>query len=333
MDRDVVAVVLAGGTGTRLYPASRRDRPKQFQSFAGDETLFEQAVARVAFADRVVALTGERYADRARELAPDAEVLVEPAAKDTGPALAYAARVLRDRHPESVLLCCPADHHVTGDFETPARRACRAAAETGGLVTMGVEPTRPETGYGYVRPAEEPTDGVAPVAEFLEKPDAARARELVADGCLWNAGIFAWTPEAFLAACEDTPLAPFATERDPETAFDAVEPVSVDYAVLERAADVAVVPLAVGWDDLGAWDALERVHDGDADGNVLVGDTDATLLDAHENVVATDGRHVSLVDVDDTVVAAYDDRVLVVPKSEAQRVREVVAALERDGRF
>ncbi len=337
MDRPTVAVVLAGGTGTRLYPASRSDRPKQFRAFGGDRTLFEAAVDRVAFADETVVLTGERYADRARSLAPDADVLLEPGPKDTGPALAYAARRLGERYPDAVLLCVPSDHHVDGDFEGAARRACRAAAETGGLVTMGVEPTRPATEYGYVRPGSEDAtaagdlpDGTVPVERFEEKPSRERAARFVDEGCLWNAGVFAWTPDAFLEAAAGTPLDPLATAGDPDQGFAAVDPVSVDYAVLERAADVFVVPVSFEWDDLGSWDALERVLAADADGNAVLGE--ALAVDAADNVVAGDA-HVSLVGVEDLVVAAYDDRVLVAAKDDAQRVREVVAELRDDGRF
>jgi mannose-1-phosphate guanylyltransferase len=333
MDRPVVAVVLAGGTGTRLYPASRAARPKQFRAFGGDRTLFERAVDRVAFADETVVLTGDAHADRVRDLAPDAAVLVEPGPKDTGPALAYAARRLRERYPDAVLLCVPSDHHVDGDFEAAARRACRAAADGSALVTMGVEPTRPATEYGYIRPGDEATglpDGAVPVERFEEKPSRERARRFVDEGCLWNAGVFAWTPDALLSACEGTPLDPLATADDPEAGFAAVDPASVDYAVLERADRVRVVPVSFGWDDLGSWDALERVLDRDAAGNAVLGD--ALTVEAADNVVATDG-HVSLVGVEDLVVAAFDDRVLVVPKDDAQRVRDVVSELREDGLF
>jgi len=329
MDRPVVAVVLAGGTGTRLYPASRAAHPKQFRAFGGDRTLFERAIDRVAVADETVVLTGEAHAERARELAPDADVLTEPGPKDTGPALAYAARRLRERYPDAVLLCVPSDHHVDGDFAAAARRACRAAADGEALVTMGVEPTRPATEYGYVRPGNV-ADGVAPVERFEEKPSRERARRFVDEGCLWNAGVFAWTPDALLSACEGTPLEPLATADDAEEGFAAVDPVSVDYAVLERAERVRVVPVSFGWDDLGSWDAMERVLDGDAAGNAVLGE--ALTVDAADNVVATDG-HVSLVGVEDLVVAAYDDRVLVVPKDDAQRVRDVVSELRDDGLF
>jgi mannose-1-phosphate guanylyltransferase len=333
MDRPVVAVVMAGGTGTRLYPASRSDRPKQFLPLGGDRSLLARTVERCSFADEVVVLTGERYADRVHDHAPDATVLVEPAPRDTGPALVYAAHQLRDRLDDAVLLNVPSDHVVGEGFEPVARRATRAAVETGGLVTVGVEPDRPATGYGYVEPGADHGDYRA-VAQFREKPDAETAADLVAADARWNAGMFAWTPDALLEAARDSPLADLVAALEdgrPDAGFEATESVSVDDAVMERATDVYVVDADFDWDDLGAWDALPRVLDGDDDGTVALGD--ALTVDAADNVVASDDTHVSLVDVEDLVVAAFDDRVLVVPKDDARRVREVVDRLREEGLF
>jgi mannose-1-phosphate guanylyltransferase len=323
----VVAVVLAGGTDTRLYPASRPDQPKQFRSFGGDAALLSQTVERTAFADETVVLTRPDLADRARELLPNATVLAEPAGKDTGPALAYAAHELRDR--ADVCCCLPSDHHVAGDFGTAMGRASRVAAETGSLVTVGVEPTRAAIEYGYVEPGEERTlaDGTPyrAVETFVEKPDPGAASRYRQHGYLWNAGIFAWTPGAFLSAARDSPLAPLLDELDagdPAAGFEVVASVSVDYAVLERAESVAVVPADFEWADLGAWDALARAREADDRGNVTLGDP--LVLDSDGSVVAEgEGMELSVVGVEDVVVAAYDGRVVVAPKHDAQRVREV----------
>ncbi len=329
-----VAVLLAGGTGTRLYPASRSDRPKQFLAFGDDDrSLLRRAADRAAFADELYVVTRDGFADEVRDHVPEAAVLTEPAAKDTGPALAYASYRVRERVGDAVVCALPADHVVGDGFRDAVRRGCRVATERDRLVTFGVEPDRPATEYGYVEP-DASHGSYADVADFCEKPDPETAAALVDAGCLWNAGMFAWRPDVFLEEAGTGPLAPLVDalrEGDPERGYAAVDPVSVDYAVMERTERAAVVPVEFAWDDLGSWDALERLLGTDADGNALA--SDALTRDAAGNVVASDDKHVSLVGVDDLVVVAYDDRVLVVPKSESQRVRDVVAALRADDAF
>jgi mannose-1-phosphate guanylyltransferase len=332
MDRPIVACVLAGGTGSRLYPASRSDRPKQFLSLGGDRSLLARTMDRTAFADERYVLTREAVADRIHEHAPAAGVLVEPAGKDTGPALVYAAWRLRDRFDaDPVLVCLPSDHHMADDAAFAARleRAAEIAVETDGLVTLGVEPTRPATGYGYVVPAGTESDDVAAVDRFTEKPDHETATRLLEAGAYWNAGVFAWTPSALLRAARDSPLAPLVdalADGEPDRGFDAVDPVSVDYAIMERTTEAYVTPLSVAWDDLGTWDAVGRVASADDAGNAAVAGT-ALPIDAADNVVAAPDAHVSLLEVEGLVVAAFDDRILVAPRDASQRVRGVVDRL------
>jgi mannose-1-phosphate guanylyltransferase len=341
-----VALVLAGGIGSRLYPASRGDRPKQFLPIGGEKSLLSRTAERAGFADHLVVATRPRFADEIHDHAPEADVIVEPDGKDTGPALAYATHRVRELYgdetdgEELVVVAMPSDHHV-GDaeaFRETMQRGARVAGETGRLVTFGITPERPDTGYGYIEPGPERRtdsgDGFAELARFHEKPDADTAQEYVDAHYYWNSGIFAWTPAAFLSAAADSPLGPLVDALDagdPDAGFDAVEPVSVDYAVLERVDDAAVVPAAFTWDDLGSWDALDRVLPQDGDGNVATGES--LTIDAADNVVATDDKHVSLVGVSGLAVVAYDDRVLVVPKGEAQRVREAVTMLKEEGAF
>ncbi len=334
------AVLLAGGTGTRLYPASRSHRPKQFLALGDDDrSLLRRTADRAGFADELFVVTRESYADRVRDVVPEATVLVEPAGRDTGPALAYAASEVRAAAAEAaangaddtVLLCLPSDHVVGDGFRATAETAVDVAARTDALVTLGIEPDRPATGYGYIQPGTHHGDHYA-VDQFREKPDEETAQELLDDGCYWNAGMFAWTPDAFLDVARGGPLDAVVdaleTGGDVERAFYAVDSVSVDYAVLERASDVRVVPADFAWDDVGAWDALLRLAD---EKNATLGNTLA--IDASGNVLASDDKHVSVVGADDLIVAAFDDRVLVVPTDDAQRVREVVAELRDDDRF
>ncbi len=361
MDRPIVAVVAAGGTGTRLYPASRSDRPKQFLPFGGDRSLLARTIDRASFADRRVVVAGPDHAGRAREHAPDADLLVEPEARDTGPALVYAAAHVRDQYPddEPVVVCLPSDHRIDGPFASVARKAARVAVETRGLVTVGIDPTRPATGYGYVTPGRE-EDSYAPVEQFHEKPDADTARDLIDRGARWNAGIFAWLPGALLDEARRSPLAGLVEavdDGDPERGYRTVESVSIDYAVLERADHAFVVPAppALEWDDMGTWDALGRVLESDAAGNTITsvlddpGDDDdgsgsarndpataddrALTIDASDTVIATDDVHVTAIGVSDLAVVAVDDRVLVVPRDESERVREAVERLRDRGLF
>jgi mannose-1-phosphate guanylyltransferase len=255
---------------------------------------------------------------------------VEPRGKDTGPALAYAAHHARETYDDPVVLNLPSDHHVEGDFAATGRRAARVAADTGSLVTVGVEPDRPATGYGYVEPGAERGD-YSDVERFVEKPDAETARRYVDRGWYWNAGIFAWTPDALLGAARESQLAALVDALDagaPERGFRAVDPVSIDRAVLEQTGDAVVVSAGFEWDDLGSWDAVGRVAGTDPDGNSRAGDGEALAVDAANCVLAADGdSHVSVVGVEGLVVATYDGRTLVVPREESQRVREVVDRL------
>ncbi|WP_336024506.1 mannose-1-phosphate guanylyltransferase [Halobellus salinisoli] len=347
----VVAVVLAGGTGSRLYPASRSDRPKQFLSLAADgndgndtdESLLERTVSRArGVADEVVVVTRESYRDGVAERVGDATVLIEPVGRDTGPALLYATHRISTKYDNCVVLALPSDHLVGDGFAAAVSRGAAVATTEGRLVTFGVEPTRPETGYGYIEPADGAEEGSGsewfPVRSFHEKPDAETAEAYVEAGHYWNAGLFAWRPAVFFDAVETSPLAPLldALRADDDSvtdAFESTDAVSIDNAVFETADDVAVVPVSFPWDDIGSWDALERVLDADANGNVTDGDVALRTVDAGDNVVVADDAHVSLVGVSDLAVVAYEDRVLVVPKSKAQDVKSLVRSLQDRGEF
>jgi mannose-1-phosphate guanylyltransferase len=333
----VIACVLAGGTGTRLYPATRADRPKQFLALGGERSLLARTVDRLAFADETLVSTGLAYEPGVRDRV-DAETVVEPAPCDTGPAAAYVTHLLNERYDDPTVLVCPSDHVVRDDdaFRETATRAARVAERTGRLVTLGVVPTRPDPGYGYLEPGTE-RDGWAPLDRFHEKPSRETAADYLAHGFRWNAGIFAWRASAFLSAARASPLAPLLDALDDSDVvggFEAVPSVSVDKAVMENAADrdkAALVPAEFGWDDLGTWDAVGRQA---SDETANAAFADLTAVDGSGNVAwADDEIHVSLVGVSDLAVVAVDDRVLVVPRARANEVRTLVERLRDDGRY
>lgn len=328
MERPLVAVILAGGTGTRLYPASRSDRPKQFHSFGTTDSLLAQTVDRCSFADHVIVSTQPAFADHIPDHAPDADILVEPAPKDTGPAILYAAHTIAEEYTDPVVLCLPSDHWIQGGFEPAATQAARVAIETQGLVTIGITPNRPATGYGYIQPGRL-QDGYAPIEAFHEKPTQDTAADLVDDGWLWNAGMFAFTPTSLLSEARDSPLAPLvqALEAGELTrGFDEVDAISLDYAVVEDTEHGFVVPASFEWDDLGTWDAIGRVADSPL--------CEALMLDTTDTIVAGDESvHVTAIGVSDLVIAAYDDRVLVVPADRAEQVRSAVTKLRDEDLF
>lgn len=358
MDRPVAAVVLAGGIGSRLYPASRGHRPKQFLPLAdtGDGTsLLERTVARAEFADEVFVSTRPTYADTIADRFRDVTTVVEPAGKDTAPAMLYATHTIRERFQNNqgispIVVCLPSDHFVpqsdTAAFQAAMHRGASVAQETERLVTFGLSPTRPESGYGYIEPGED-RGSFRELDSFHEKPDTSTARSYVDRGFLWNIGIFAWTPEALFEAARKTDLASLVTALEdgaPERGFDTVESTSIDKAVMEPAArrgSAVVVPVRFDWDDLGAWDALGRVLGSDGDGNtveitnpVLSDEEDHVLLvDTSDTIVATDDKHVSVIGADGLAVVAFDDRLLVVPREQSQRVRELVEILRDQDRF
>lgn len=357
-EQTIVACILAGGAGTRLYPASRQTRPKPLLSFDSDSPLLADTLERVGFADETIILTREQFRADIAAAAGDTAVLTEPAGKDTGPALVYATWEIRNQYENAVVVTLPSDHRVldSDGFSRAAATAAEAALE-GSLITLGVDPTRPATEYGYITPAtdteaQRETESIA-VEKFVEKPDKPTARSLVDSGALWNAGVFAWTPETFFRHVEGTTLAPMLDRLrggDPAAAYDAIEAVSVDTAVMERADDVLVVPVAAGWSDLGTWDAVGRllesnstVDDSTIDdsseesssnqSSVGTQDTEQITLDASGNVIAAPGKHVSLIGVDDLVVAAYDDRILVAPRESSDQLRQLVERLREQDQF
>lgn len=347
-------VILSGGAGTRLWPLSRHERPKQLLPLAGAQTMIQATAARTADPARfhapiVVANEAHRAAivDQlgAVGAAPEA-LLLEPAGRNTAPAIALAAHRIVARDPAGVMLVMPSDH-VIGDST-----ACLRAVETllphveaGWLATFGIRATAPETGYGYIQFADRLGDGVHAVRRFVEKPDRATAEAYLASGdYAWNGGIFLMRADRYLAAlATHAPKIAAAVEaamtgattegaavRPDPAAFAASPSDSIDYAVMEHDDRIAVAPVDMGWSDIGSWDALWDIADRDADGNAVQGD--AIVVGARDCLVRSDGPLVSLVGVDGLTVVAGRDAVMVAARGHGQDVKKIVDRLAADGR-
>jgi mannose-1-phosphate guanylyltransferase len=344
------ALILAGGGGTRLWPASRRGRPKQLLALGGPESLIAATfgrVSRVLGRERTLIVTA---ADQAAEIRralpalPPENLVSEPAARNTGPAVGLGALVAARRAGEDVRLAViPSDAFIADEAEygRVLGVALEHAAEA--IVTIGIKPTRPETGYGYVQRGALVRDGVFEVARFVEKPDAATAaRYLAASDYLWNSGMFFFTARRLLAeARAHLPelaaiLAEIQSSLDPAATAAARYPgapkISIDYGIMEKAAGIRVVPGDFGWNDVGSWSAVAAIREKDAAGNVAAGDVILRAV-AGSVVVSEPGAPlVAAVGVQDLVVVATRDAVLVVTKERAQEVRAVVDALAAAGR-
>lgn len=338
-------VILCGGSGTRLWPRSRAAKPKPFLPMIGDTTLFEAALARTApvhgFAAPVV-VTGARHVDHVEaQLGPlDATIVVEPAARNTAAAIALAALRL---DPDAIMLVCPSDHHIADSaaFHAAARNAAALAAE-GNLVSFGIEAKSPETGFGYLERGQGLGHGGFQVARFVEKPDKCRAEAfLTAGNYAWNGGIFAFRVGTFLdelaahrpaileaVRAADAAGVQVGRQFHPGAAeFDGFTPESVDYAVMENTSRAAMVPVDMGWSDIGSWDALHMALDRDAQGNSVQGR--AELVDCRNVLVTSDGPRVSVIGLEDVVIVVDGDEILVTSHAGTQRVGKLDGAVNQ----
>jgi mannose-1-phosphate guanylyltransferase len=341
-DMRIIPVILSGGGGTRLWPMSRPDQPKQFLSLTGADTMFQMTVARTDDAARFTApiiVANVAHADMvdAQLRGKTATVLLEPCARNTAPAIALAA--LAAEHPKAPLLVMPSDHVIL-DLKAfdAAIAAARPHVADGWLVTFGITPTAPETGYGYIQIGDAIGGGVHQVQRFVEKPNADRAADMMAGGDhVWNGGIFLFRADLYLSALEkfapDILTAAHAAMSTAHRAGNRIIPSeaafaespsdSIDYAVMEKSPRVAVVPVAMGWSDVGSWDALYDIGGG-ADVNTLTIDTETSLI-------RSDGIRIHTVGIKDMIIVASGNDVLIVPRGKSQDVKKIVEALKESG--
>lgn len=331
-------VVLAGGSGTRFWPLSTPTTPKQFLPLVTDQSLLEDTIERFSpliTPDRTLVVTGAAYVDDVQRVTPQiprANILGEPRAAGTAAALAWAARVIVERDPHGIMCCVHADWAIANPakFRESLLLAATIAHTRGVLVTVGIVPTRPDPGLGYIVPGE-PLEGAArTVSSFSEKPTRERAAELISDGGLWNSGIFVWQAARFLSEVRDkTPEVSASLAAPPSDAqafFAGVRsPISVDVGVLERSSNIVVVPGDFGWDDVGTWGSLRRVRPLDDDGNATHGDT--VIRDSRRNVVhAMDGTAV-LYGVENLVVVVKNGLTVVTTTDRATDLKTLLEGL------
>jgi len=346
---NIWAVIMAGGVGSRFWPLSRRARPKQMLDLFGDGAMLRVTADRVASlapSERQLVVTGTVLGDSVSEELPNLpseNILREPEGRNTAAAIAWAALWVKQRDPNGILMVLPSDHYVANieRYQTLCAEACKVAA-TGRIVTLGIPPTRPETGYGYIQIGESIGQGGAyTVGAFKEKPDAGTATQYLAAGnFVWNAGMFFMPCELILAELERfepelmaqiAPLAdPAVTAETVAEVYPTLKSISIDYAVMERTDKVVVVPGEFGWSDVGSWRSLYDFRD---DGQSSFKRGDVLELDGSGNVLfADEGATVATVGVKDLVVVHTNDATLVCKRDEAQRLREVVDALKTGDR-
>ncbi|MDF1526653.1 MAG: mannose-1-phosphate guanylyltransferase/mannose-6-phosphate isomerase [bacterium] len=347
---ELYALILAGGSGTRLWPMSRQASPKQLISLGRELSLFQETVSRIRTRiepERMIFVTSRELAgdirDHLRRLLGEKSngciIVAEPLGRNTAPAILLGARIVQARDPKALLLVAPSDHIIqdTPSFIQAIENSLDAAA-SGMVVTYGITPTRPETGYGYIK-AGEKEGNVYRVERFEEKPDAVRAEELLKDkNYTWNSGIFLFSVKSIMEEAEKyLPVQTSALKNiDPETldgldeAYSGMEPMSIDHGIMEKTDRAAVIPVSMGWSDLGSWDSFYEMREKESSGNVVSGDVFG--LENEDCLILGEGKFLAVSGMKDTIVVQTEDATLICPRGRSQNVRHIVAHLEEQGR-
>ena len=348
----ITAVIMAGGRGERFWPKSRNNRPKQFLSLTSDgETMIQKTVKRLGplvSAEDIFIVTNAAYADLVNDQLPDVpreNILCEPCARNTAPCIAFAAAIIQKKYGDAMMLVLPSDHLIGYEniYIKTLQTAIRTAEEGNNLVTIGITPAYPETGYGYINFGKEAGDAYE-VERFVEKPDFPTAKKYLASGkYLWNSGMFVWKASAimynmkqFMPEIHDGAVRigdSYGTDSYEENLikeFTAFTSESVDFGIMEKASDIYTIPGSFGWDDVGSWLAVERINETDDKKNYFDGDVIA--VDSERTTVCGGKRLVAAIGTRDIVIVDTDDVLLVCSKNNTQDVKKVIAQLKEHGR-
>ena len=348
----ITAVIMAGGRGERFWPKSRNNCPKQFLSLTSDgETMIQKTVKRLSpmvAPEDVFIVTNAAYTDLVKDQLPDVpaeNILAEPCARNTAPCIAFAAAVIGRKYDDAIMLVLPSDHLIGYEdiYVSTLKKAVKVAEQGKNLVTIGITPTYPETGYGYINFGKE-AGSAYEVERFVEKPDLATAKKYLASGkYLWNSGMFVWKISSVMANLKE--FMPdiyegalrigesFGTQSYTETLvkeFSAFTSESIDFGIMEKADDIYTLPGSFGWDDVGSWLAVERINETDDDKNYV--DGDVITVDCKRTTICGGKRLVAAIGTRDIIIVDTDDVLLVCSKNNTQDVKKVIAQLKEQGR-
>ena len=351
MNKNYYAVIMAGGVGSRFWPVSTPDNPKQFHDMLGTgQSLIQQTFSRLSTLiphDQILIATNQRYKDLVMEHLPEVtenQVLLEPAMRNTAPCILYSALKIKDQNSEAVMIVAPSDHYIEDEveFARNVKSAFEACQQRDILMTLGIKPTGPNTGYGYIQ-FEAGIDEVKKVKNFTEKPDLTTAQKFMAQGdYLWNAGIFIWSVKSILDSfkrslpvmCDlfESGASFWNTEKESEfiaNHYPDSENISIDYGIMEKAQNVYVMGTDFGWNDLGTWGSLYEKLDKDEADNAVV-NANGYFIDSKNNMVSTQqGKKIVVSGISDYIIVETDDTIMIYPKSEEQNIKEVSKEAEK----
>lgn len=352
---DKYAVIMAGGDGTRFWPLSRQHKPKQLLNISGNETLINETINRlkgIIDINNILVVAGKKQSSAMRTIIlkdfPISNLLFEPTGRNTAACIAYAAIMLSTRCKDGIMCVLPSDHFIFNEdsFRETLLKACEAAEKTKKLIAIGIKPSRPATGYGYIRYCSSGYKNINDayeVVNFVEKPDIERARTFVESGeYLWNSGIFVWKVSVILdSLCRYLPRVYKAMLKirdsigtkneyqDIEAAYSEIPSISIDYGVLERSDDILVIPADFGWSDVGNWDSLGLIFLHDQNGNIVK--AKHIGLDTWDSIIYGDNRLIATIGLKNIIIADSSDAILVCPKDRVQDVKKLVDELKARG--